>query len=409
MTTALQTIAVIGGGPAGSVLAERLCAGNGAGNGQPPRVLIFEEKRGWEKPCGGGLTWKVLHHYPFLADAASGGNIVRRMEVSVAGGRTICFPLRKPVAIFSRRRLNALLLERAEHAGAEVVEDRITRLNPSARGWKLQGRGGTYAADFVAVAAGARTRLRGGLAGDFPSRDFMLTFGYYVPREESLLRVECFRDFDGYAWSFPRPGHLSVGICGKVSESSMPQLKQMLHGFMARHGYAGDGAPVFAHLLPSLSLESWSELKLAGPGWALAGDAAGLVDPITGEGIYFAMRSGELLAESLLESLASGDEAGLAAAGYEQKVRAEFANTLMRGARASPYFYHTKFLGDAITIRMVQLVQRSDEFMNLLQDMIDGSQTYVGLKRRVYHALPRAAWQMVRSALGGRNSGRHAP
>ena len=70
----------------------------------------------------------------------------------------------------------------------------------------------------------------------------MLTFGYYVPSVDNLLRVQFFRDFEGYAWSFPRPDHLSVGICGKAGENTMPELRERLHGFMQRFGYGGSGA-----------------------------------------------------------------------------------------------------------------------------------------------------------------------
>jgi flavin-dependent dehydrogenase len=66
---------------------------------------------------------------------------------------------------------------------------------------------------------------------------------------------------------------------------------------MRRFGYSCEGARIYSHLLPALSVDTWAGLRLAGPGWALAGDTGGLVDPITGEGIYYAMRSGELVAQ----------------------------------------------------------------------------------------------------------------
>lgn len=67
-----RTIAIIGGGPAGATAAEKLAQGWGLRNagGSGHLVLVFEEKIGWEKPCGGGLTHKALRRYPFLAQAA---------------------------------------------------------------------------------------------------------------------------------------------------------------------------------------------------------------------------------------------------------------------------------------------------------------------------------------------------
>ena len=149
--------------------------------GSGHRVLVFEEKIGWEKPCGGGLSHKALRRYPFLAQAASGGNLLHDAEFLAPSGAAMRFHLRAPLAVYSRATLNQLLLRRAEDAGAEIVADRILRLRRKDSGWEIAGRQETYRADFVVLAAGARTRLRQTLAEDFLPRDFMLTFGYYLP------------------------------------------------------------------------------------------------------------------------------------------------------------------------------------------------------------------------------------
>jgi flavin-dependent dehydrogenase len=216
----------------------------------------------------------------------------------------------------------------------------------------------------------------------------MLTFGYYVPASDDLLRVQFFDEFEGYAWAFPRPDHLSVGICGKVGEDRMSGLRERLRAFMAKFDYGAVPAPVFSHLLPSLSVEKWSNLRLAGDGWALVGDAAGLVDPLTGEGIYYALRSGELVAESLL--------AGLPAS-YPERVRQEFSS-LALGARIAPLFYHGDFLGGALTTRVIEFAARSKTFLDLLQDLIEGSQTYSGLASRLYRSLAPSLVELIASS-----------
>lgn len=341
------------------------------------RVIVFEEKLGWEKPCGGGLSHKALKRYPFLREATELANPVWKMEVHAPGGATASINLREPLAIYSRRELNQLLLERSQRAGAEVVNDRVISAEKSGDKWRLGGRAASYEADYLIVAAGARSSLRNQLAGALKAKDFMLTFGYFVPGHEDLLRVEFFANFEGYAWSFPRLNHLSVGICGKVGEAHMSDLQRNLFGFMERHGYSTDSAPVFSHLLPSLEVESWAGLRLEGDGWALAGDAAGLTDPVTGEGLYFALRSGELLAEAILKGFS-----------YARKVWDEFGSKLMLGARICPRFYHGEFLGAGLTTRMVQLCGRSKTFLNLFQDMVEGSQAYRGLPGRLFRNLP---------------------
>ena len=377
----MDNVAIIGGGPAGATAAETLARGG-------MRVMVFEEKFHWEKPCGGGLTHKALQRYPFLLDSSKDLQCVRSAEFVASNGRAIRFRLRKPLAIYSRATLNHLLLCRAGAAGAEIVQDRIRGVHRKCRGWCLEGRTGTYNAEYLILAAGARSRLRSLFAEDFGARDFMLTFGYYVPASDDLLRVQFFDDFEGYAWAFPRPDHLSVGICGKVGEDRMSGLRERLRAFMAKFDYGAVPAPVYSHLLPSSSVEKWSNLRLAGNGWALVGDAAGLVDPLTGEGIYYGLRSGELVAESLLTGLP---------ASYPERVRQEFSS-LALGARIAPLFYHGDFLGGALTTRVIEFAARSKTFLDLLQDLIEGSQTYSGLASRLYRSLAPSLVELIASS-----------
>ena len=377
-----KTIAIVGGGPAGAAAAERLCNGGRLRDTgrDGHHVLVFEERIGWEKPCGGGLTPKALRRYPFLAEAASGGNQVYDAEFLASTGTALRIHLRSPLAIYSRATLNQLLLRRAEDAGAEVVADRIVGLERQRGAWELTGRKQAYHADFVVLAAGARTRLRRTLAEDFLPRDLMLTFGYYLPGPLGPLRMQFYEKLEGYAWAFPRPDHVSVGICGKVGQKSMADLQALLTVFMQQFGYTPDRQANFSHLLPSLSAEGWGSLRLAGPGWALAGDAAGLVDPVTGEGIYYAMRSGEMLGQALLEGSPEL---------YPERVRDEFGRALALGARLAKRFYCGEFLGGSVTTRMIEFGARSRRILGVLQDLIEGSQSYLGLMGLLYVEMAR--------------------
>jgi flavin-dependent dehydrogenase len=424
----LERIAIIGGGPAGSVAAERL-ARAGA------RVTLFEEKGAWEKPCGGGVTYKALSRYPFLLEASDEHACIYDAELVAANGSTVRLRMRQPLLIYSRLVLNRLLLRRAQEAGAEIVQARIHGFRREGNGWRLEIRGPGdegrrhtvygirgrqrahkrctdlqsvetpscpppstvyrlpsalpapfHSADYLILAAGARSQLRALLAPSLGARDFMLTLGYYVPSEDRLLRVQFFEGFEGYAWSFPRTDHLDVGICGKVGESDMTGLRERLCGFMKRFDYEAESGAVFSHLLPALSVETWNSLRIAGNGWALAGDVAGLVDPVTGEGIYFAMRSGELMAEALLDGEPES---------YAERVWQDFGRRLALGARLSRYFYHEDFLGKPSTTRLVEFSTRSPAFHELLQDLLDGSQSYDGLDGRLYRTLARSFVEMA--------------
>jgi geranylgeranyl reductase family protein len=375
--------AIVGGGPAGALAAEKLARGGA-------RVVVFEEKLGWEKPCGGGLSHKALRRYPFLAEVTGLGKRVGDAEFVAPEGVLVRFRLRHPLLIYARRTLNQLLLRAAEAAGAEIIQDRILGCQREARGWEVRGQRGTYGADFLVLAAGARTRLRRLFAEDFAPGDFMLTLGYFVPSADDLLRIQFFQDFEGYAWAFPRTDHLSVGICGKAGKNRMSGLRERLQSFVSRFGYSIEHAPIYSHLLPALTVESWNNLRLAGPGWALAGDAAGLVDPVTGEGIYYAMRSGELLAESLLEE---------APQLYPARVWEEFGKALALGARLAHLFYYGDFLGKAVPTRLVEFGARSRKFLEVIQDLIEGSQSYLRLTARLYLGLARTLFEVGAASL----------
>jgi flavin-dependent dehydrogenase len=99
-------------------------------------------------------------------------------------------------------------------------------------------------------------------------------------------------------------------------------------------------------MIPALTPESWDSLSACNEreSWALVGDAAGFVDPVTGEGIYYALKSAELLAEAM--SSRTSD--------YDELWRASFGSELRRAAEMQHRFYRGRFAGASIPERMVQ-------------------------------------------------------
>src|SRR3989338_1744928 len=97
----MNSIRRAGGGPAGALAGERLARAGFS-------VTLFEERRGWEKPCGGGVTWKTLERYPFLLDGTLEKKLIRRAELIAPSGRRAVFDLTRPLALYSRAALNDL-------------------------------------------------------------------------------------------------------------------------------------------------------------------------------------------------------------------------------------------------------------------------------------------------------------
>jgi flavin-dependent dehydrogenase len=378
-----QRIAVIGGGPAGALAAAELAR---AGRD----VLLFDEKLAWEKPCGGGLTDKALAQWPFLRDAQVERNWVSDCELIAPSGRRVQFPLDRRIAIFSRLKLNGLLLDRARDAGSQLLRDRVLQINGDAGGWLIQTASGSYSADFVVLAAGARNSLRSRFTSALGPENFMVGAGYYIPGNHHTAQIKFLKDLHGYIWIFPRADHFSAGICGRMQGKSTAELRRTLEDSLPEFGLGLAGATFYAHIIPSLTPEALRNSSFAGDGWAMIGDAAGFVDAITGEGLYYALRSAELFSQALLAG---------APEQYSALVKKDFLPELENAARIANRFYGGEWMGGHVLERMIQLTQRSASFREIMRDLFSGAQEYSDLRQRVYEKLPRIAMEAVASTL----------
>ncbi|MBK9166082.1 MAG: NAD(P)/FAD-dependent oxidoreductase [Bryobacterales bacterium] len=364
----MKRVAVLGGGPSGAFAAETL-----ASAGIP--TVLCDEKLAWEKPCGGGLTYKAYHQYPFLLENPTPKRLVREAAIGAGRAGTARLSLDEPLLIYSRYDLNALLLERAARAGAAIEKTRVTRIERNSGGWAITTRTGRIDADYCVVATGARNPLRG-FGAELTPRDTMAALGYLVPGDQDRIDIQFLPGLEGYIWVFPRCGHLSVGICGKGVPAQA--LRSRLERYMAEAGFEIEGAQFYSHLLPSLETPAWKRTQVAGEGWMATGDAAGLVDPITGEGLYYAVRSADLAARMLI-----GEGAAGAAAAYRRALRRDFTGDLELASRLSKRVYLGRFLFGSVPERMVQFTRRSPRFARVMQDLFAGTQTYAGLKKRL--------------------------
>jgi geranylgeranyl reductase family protein len=370
----MKCVAILGGGPAGAFAAEQLASAGLA-------VQLFDEKLAWEKPCGGGLTYKAYSQYPFLLDNPTPKRMVSETVLAAPNAGEVTLKLDDPVLIYSRLDLNGLLLERAGRAGAQIEKARVLSISRGAFGWQLRTSGGTAEADFCIVATGARNPLRE-VGTQLRAEDTMSALGYYVPGNQARIDIQFLPHLEGYIWVFPRCGHLSVGICGKGEAAG--SLRRRLELYMSQHGISWKDATFYSHLLPSLDAASWRGNRVSGEGWMAVGDAAGLVDPITGEGLYYAIRSGDLAARTILADTCSA--AGLPAA-YRTLLHRDFAGDLEFGSRLARRVFLGRFLLGSVPARMVQFTRRSPRFACIVQDLFSGKQSYQGLKRRLLRNL----------------------
>src|SRR5665213_2793814 len=373
-------VAILGGGPSGAFAAAQL-ASNGVD------TVVFDEKLAWEKPCGGGLTYKAYSQYPFLAGNDTPRKTIHQTVLAAPNSKSVTLSLDQPLLIYSRYDLNGMLLARAERAGAQLEKTRVLNIERTGSGWSLRTKHGAMDADYCLVATGARNPLRD-FGTELTPGDAMSALGYYVPGERDRIDIQFLPKLEGYIRVFPRCGHLSVGICGKGEPAS--SLRARLERYMEEQGLSKAGASFYSHLLPCLNTPAWKGNRVAGDGWMAIGDAAGLVDPITGEGLYYAVRSADLAAKAILS-----ESPALAGAVYRKTIRRDFTADLEFGSRLAKRVFHGTFLWGAVTSRMVQFTRLSPKFRDVMQDLFAGTQPYAGLKRRLMKNLNGSLVEIV--------------
>jgi geranylgeranyl diphosphate/geranylgeranyl-bacteriochlorophyllide a reductase len=382
----MKSVAILGGGPAGAFAAERLSRAG-------LKTLLFDEKLAWEKPCGGGLTYKAYHQYPFLIENSVPKRIVTDTYLAAPHAGVVKLALDHPLLIYSRFDLNRMLLERAEQAGAQLEQTRVLEVTRSSDQWQLRTRGGSLTADYCIVATGARNPLRD-FGTQWTAADTMSALGYYVESSQDHIDIQFLENLEGYIWVFPRCGHLSVGICGKGEPAQ--ELRARLEHYMEEKSLTRRGATFYSHVLPALESPAWKTNRVAGDGWLAVGDAAGLVDPITGEGLYYSLRSADLASQVVLDESHPAPEK---AQTYRRLLHNDFAADLAYSATIAQRVFVDRFLFDAIPARMVDFVRRSPRFRAIVQDLFAGTQPYLGLRRRLFSNLAGTLYEVFVSSL----------
>jgi geranylgeranyl reductase family protein len=381
----MKSVAVLGGGPAGASAAERLARAG-------LKTIILDEKLAWEKPCGGGLTYKAYSQYPYLIENNAPKKLVTDTFLAAPRSGAFKMALNQPLVIYSRIDLNGLLLQRAEAAGAQIEKERVLGLDRTESGWQIRTRSGKIDADYCVVATGARNPLRD-VGTQYTAQDTMYALGYWVPCDQSHIDIQFLPKLEGYIWVFPRAGHLSVGICGKGE--SAQSLRARLERYMDERGISRKEAKFYGHMLPALERQGWRNNRLAGDRWIAVGDAGGLVDPITGEGLYYAVRSGDLASQVVL-----GDhEEDKRAEHYRQLISRDFGLDLTYSAALAKRLFCGVICFGAVPTRMIDFMKRSPKFCEIMQDLFAGTQPYLELKTRLLRNVNTTVHEILMSFL----------
>jgi geranylgeranyl reductase family protein len=253
------------------------------------RVLVVDKATfPRDKPCGGGVTGRAARLLPFSISAVV-EDTVARMDCGLRYGQHITRTARKPIAFMTQRsRLDHFLLQKASDAGAEVRE------GTTADAHELDAR-------IVIGADGCNgsSAKQLGLADDI-AYGVALEANYpWEKRFAGAMVLEIAVIRGGYGWIFPKGDHVNVGVGGNEAEG--PKLRAELKRMCEAYDIDPDSAVgTRGYRLPMRATGT----TLARGTTAVIGDAAGLVDPFSGDGMYEAFYSAKLVAETALDVLA---------------------------------------------------------------------------------------------------------
>ncbi len=331
---------MIGGGPAGAAVAIRAARGGA-------RVTVFEKgERGRDKVCGDGLTPRAVRALEELGVPLGESHRIDGLRmIANSTVRQLDWPGIPPFpahgAVWPRRRLDAHLMELAESAGAEVCwgEEALPELE-GGRVVGVHAGGRSWRSGLVVLAAGApgpAARILG--AERDPREPFGLAIRTYAesPRHADRYLEACLTLRDrhgtpvpGYGWLFPAgDGTVNIGV-GALStmkgfrKLNLNHLQYSYRSLVERDWSLGpDLERPRAWRLPM------SAVRRHGPGWVAIGDAAGLINPMNGEGIDYGLESGMLAADLFLA------DPSTAPAEYDRQVGERFDAFLRTGRRFS--------------------------------------------------------------------------
>ena len=366
-------------------------------------MTIVDGSHPREKPCGGGVTGRALAIVAeAIGDPPLSARVVRSARFTNSqAGTSASVPLAalgigpsSDLVVVSREGFDRRLLDAARAAGATLKQARVMDLTIERAGVRLQTADGPIHADFVIGADGANSLVRRRVAAAFRRDQLSIATGFFAHGTTSdEIAIELAADPPGYIWSFPRPDHLAVGICAPADGgTSSARLRETTRAWIRSTNIApGARLEPYAWPIPSLSASDFSVPTLAGSRWLLVGDAAGLVDPITREGIFYALLSGEMAARAL-----AADNPVRA---YTAEASDDVVGELARAARLQQRFFDSRF----ITL-LTDALLASTNIRAVMADLIAGRQSYKGLKWRLARTGEIGLawrWLVVQSMLAG--------
>jgi geranylgeranyl reductase family protein len=340
------------------------------------RVLLLDRARfPRDKPCGGGVT--------FRADSEGGIDLspvtereIYGVRISIHRGRRF---EREHTALLARMtqrsRLDEYLVEQAVAAGTEFYDGvRVSSIDADGRSAIVRANGDAWQAQTVIGADGVNGVTARSL-GLQPAAEAAVALEANYPLDDALaeqwgrfIGLDLAGIPGGYGWIFPKGDHLNVGVGGWKYVG--PTLRQRLADLCVYYGL--DPRRLFDHRGYQLPLRRERSPVVRGRAM-LAGDAAALVDPLSGEGIWAAFVSGRVAADEALRFIA-GETSDLR--GYQQQLEREIRDDVLGSRRLQGVFQRLPSLS-------ILMLKYNSTFWRYLTEIIRGDLTYPELPRKL--------------------------
>lgn len=346
MNDRVAEIGIVGAGPAGARAAELLA-------GQGLDVVLFDPAAPWEKPCGGGLTPPLFGEVPELDEIKERAFPVERAWIEAGTDALLSVDLHDRIWIVSRRALGAWQLGRAVQAGAVHRPVKVDGIERRPDGWTLRAGRESWSVSFLVGADGAASTVRHEVAPS--SRVALVPARLAYPDRngdpDGALVLRFYRDIGGYLWDFPRPDHRSVGIEVTKGSRTRAAMDRRIddYGEWSEENARNPTLQRTGAVIGTPARDRDPFRGIAGPGFALLGDAAGLADPFTGEGIRNAFRSAELLARAHGTRLEAWPET------YRRLARETLAGEFAMAGRLRRWLSET-----GVGVRLIERAMSSD-------------------------------------------------
>ncbi|MEK6681104.1 MAG: geranylgeranyl reductase family protein [Nitrospirota bacterium] len=370
---------IAGLGPAGSSAAYYLAR-------KGLSVLALDrEKFPRHKPCGGCVSSKTERFldadFKSVVDKTVNGAVFSFKGKGKIEFRDDSSPVGYMV---SRKEFDAYLVKKAKGAGAKVVEgERVLKVEETEDSVRVSSSKDEYTGRYLIGADGVNSIVAKelGLAKD---RKFFLTIDADVkvryPEELSdLAEIDIGAIPYGYGWVFPKNGYLSVGVASvKTGKNNSPiNLKEHFAEFIKKRPFLKDASikKVCAFRLPTQIGANAPDI--VGRNTILAGDAAGLVDPLVGEGIYYAIMSGHLAGETIYKALNNISELS----DYKDKIDKELISEFRLAWKAANIIYHLPRFWFGV-------IKTNKKIVEFYYKVLRGDETYSSFVKKLKTLIP---------------------